>query len=148
MVCIEIERLYCLGPNVPDFANVEATEFDKCELLVGFQKVDRGRGESGRYWGKWTIQSPKSGQSWVKVVVHFPSKDRLLSPRLVECAGERFKFENQPDFFFWIFFLVSWARKSSVKMQCKVANHCKHCLNHILDYANIEQEEIRTVGLQ
>ena len=43
MVCIEIERLYCLGPNVPDFANVEATEFDKCELLVGFQKVECAR---------------------------------------------------------------------------------------------------------
>ena len=55
MVCIEIERLYCLGPNVPDFANVEATEFDKCELLVGFQKVEWGRGESGRSWGKWTF---------------------------------------------------------------------------------------------
>ena len=135
MVCIEIERLYCLGPNVPDFANVEATEFDKCELLVGFQKVK---------WGASTRWSSP---------LYFPlrNSDQInmgKTRRTVECARERFKTENQPDFFFWIFFLVSWARKSSVKMQCKIANHCKHCLNHIIDYANIELEEDRTVRLQ
>ena len=29
--------------------------------------LNLGRGESGRSWGKWTVQSPKSGRSWVKV---------------------------------------------------------------------------------